>query len=179
MQWYIQAIKNYVNFNGRARRKEYWMYMLFSFIFAIVAMILDIALGIDFRISTPSSFYAHEVSLGYGPIYALVALFHFLPSMSAGIRRLHDSDRTGWWLFFPLLIILFAVFIGLVFVGGGVATKSDSMAGIGVILMALLYLVALGLSITSFVFLCFDGTKGDNRFGPSNKYDLDGNLLTE
>ena len=185
MKWYIQAIKNYVNFNGRARRKEYWMYILFSFVFAIVAMILDIALGIDFKISIYDENlhwnynYKPKVSLGYGPIYVIVSLFHFLPSMSAAIRRLHDSDRTGWWLFSPLLIMLFAVFIGLAFVGSGFAINSDSMAGIGIILMLLLYLAALGITITSFVFLCFDGTKGDNRFGPSNKYDSEGNLLSK
>ena len=183
MSWYIQAIKNYVNFSGRARRKEYWMFFLFTVIFTILAMILDFVLGIDFRISVYDEVahwnynYKPEVSLGYGPIYVIVSLFHWLPTMSAAVRRLHDSDRTGWWFFAPSLIMLTAIFIGAIFIGGGMATNSDSMAITGGILAGVLYLVGIGLGITSFVFLFFDGTKGDNRFGVSHKYDSEGNLL--
>ena len=180
MKWYIQAIKNYANFSGRARRKEYWMFLLFTIIFSIVAMILDMALGIDFKMNAGGyGYYSYEVSLGYGPIYVLVSLFHWLPTMSAAVRRLHDSNRTGWWIFAPTLIMLAAIFIGAIFIGGGMATNSESMAITGGILAGILYLLGIGLGITSFVFLFFDGTKGDNKFGSSNKYDSEGNLLSK
>jgi len=169
MSWYGLAITNYFNFSGRARRKEYWMYLLFSGIFSIVAMILDLVLGIDF------SFY--EQSLGYGPIYIIVSLFHWIPTMSANVRRLHDSDRSGWWLFGPILVMLSALLIGGLFAGLGYSTNSESMAITGIVLGIILYLVGIGLAITQFVFLFFDGTKGDNRFGPSNKYDSEGGQI--
>jgi len=56
MEWYLKVLRNYVGFTGRARRKEYWMFILFNIIFAIAAMILDNALGIAIE------------DVGYGPI---------------------------------------------------------------------------------------------------------------
>ena len=146
MSWYIQAIKNYVNFSGRARRKEYWMFILFMFIFTIVSMFLDLMLGIDFKINMGYDYYVEpiEVSLGYGPIYVIVSLFHWLPSMSAVVRRLHDSDRTGWWFFGPGLVMLGALLIGGMFGGLGYASSSESMIITGVVLGIILYLVAIG-----------------------------------
>tara|TARA_Y100001970_G_scaffold148687_1_gene182633 strand:+ start:749 stop:1261 length:513 start_codon:yes stop_codon:yes gene_type:complete len=170
MSWYGLAITNYFNFNGRARRKEYWMFYLFAIIISIIAMILDIALGIDFTYST---FYGQE-SLYYGPIYTIVALFHIIPMYSITVRRLHDSDRTGWWFFAPVLAIISAVLI---------ITISFTMIAAHYVTMTLLvlaiilYLGAIGVGIAQFVFMFFDGTKGDNRFGPSNKYDSEGELI--
>ena len=149
------------------------MQMLFVTIFYIVAMVLDLVLGIDF------SFYNgyFEQSLGYGPIYIIVSLFHWIPTVSAAVRRLHDSDRSGWWFFGPVLVMLSALLIGGLFAGLGISTNSDSMTIIGIGLGIILYLVGIGLCITQFVFMFFDGTKGDNRFGPSNKYDSEGELI--
>ena len=58
MEWYLKVVRdNYANFEGRARRKEYWMFVLFNIIFAIAAMVLDNILGLAFE------------GIGYGPIY--------------------------------------------------------------------------------------------------------------
>ena len=95
MNWYLKVLKNYVGFSGRARRKEYWMFVLFNIIFAIVALVLDKMLGL-----------ASEKYGGYGPIYALYTLAIFLPSLAVGIRRLHDIGKSGWWTllaFIPLI----------------------------------------------------------------------------
>ena len=73
--------------------------------------------------------------------------------------------------------MLVAVLIGALFGGMGYASGSESMGITGIVLGIILYLVGIGLGITSLVFLFFDGTKGDNRFGPSHKYDSEGNLL--
>ena len=62
MNWYLKVLKQYADFSGRARRKEYWMFVLFNMIFAIVAMILDIVLGIAME------------GIGYGPLYGLYVL---------------------------------------------------------------------------------------------------------
>ena len=173
MSWYGLAITNYFNFNGRARRKEYWMFYLFAIIISIIAMILDIALGIDFTYST---FYGQE-SLYYGPIYTIVALFHIIPMYSITVRRLHDSDRTGWWFFGPILAMLSAVLIFAMMAGMSYSMNIRLLMYIGGIIAIVGYIGSIGVLIASFVFMFFDGTKGDNRFGPSNKYDSEGELI--
>ena len=173
MSWYGLAITNYFNFSGRARRKEYWMFYLFAIIMSIIAMILDIALGIDFTYST---FYGQE-SLYYGPIYTIVVLFHIIPTYSITVRRLHDSDRTGWWFFGPILAIISAVLIVAMMAGMSFSAGTEVPMYIGAIIAVVIYLGAIGVGIAQFVFMFFDGTKGDNRFGPSNKYDSEGELI--
>lgn len=98
MHWYLKVLRNYVGFEGRARRKEYWMFVLFNVIAAIVAMVLDNVLGLA------SSQYA-----GYGPIYGLYLLAVLLPSLAVGVRRLHDTDRSGWWMLLGFVPILGAI----------------------------------------------------------------------
>ena len=173
MSWYGLAITNYFNFSGRARRKEYWMFYLFAIIMSIIAMILDIALGIVFRYST---FYGQE-SLYYGPIYTIVVLFHIIPTYSITVRRLHDSDRTGWWFFAPVLAMLSAILIFVMMAGMSFNAGSEVPMYIGGIIAIIVYLGAVGVLIASFVFMFFDGTKGDNRSGPSNKYNAEGELI--
>jgi len=91
MSWYIKVIKNYVNFNGRARRKEYWMFVLFSFIIAGAIMLLENLLGI-----------ADEYS-GLGVISYLYSFAIILPSFAVIARRLHDIGKSGWWFFIILV----------------------------------------------------------------------------
>lgn len=82
MNYYIDAWKNYVNFEGRARRKAFWMFVLFNFIATIITSTID--------------------SIVFGQnAYVLTSLYNlaiFLPSIAIGIRRLHDIGKTGWWL---------------------------------------------------------------------------------
>tara|TARA_B100002049_G_scaffold184374_1_gene141386 strand:+ start:8067 stop:8408 length:342 start_codon:yes stop_codon:yes gene_type:complete len=78
MNYFLDGVKRYVDFSGRARRKEFWMYFLFYTIFYFVAAIIEELTGNPF----------------ITVIYALVLL---LPTLSIGARRLHDIGRTGWW----------------------------------------------------------------------------------
>lgn len=96
MNWYLAVLKKYAVFSGRARRKEYWMYVLFYVIFAVVAMILDNVLGLA------------SVETGYGPLYGLVALAHIIPSLAAGVRRMHDVGKSGWFLLIPIYSLILA-----------------------------------------------------------------------
>ena len=97
MEWYLKVLKNYVGFSGRARRKEYWMFVLFNIIFAVVAMILDNMLGLASK------------EYGYGPIYGLYALAVFLPGLAVSVRRLHDIGKSGWWLLIALIPLIGAI----------------------------------------------------------------------
>ncbi|MEO8650438.1 MAG: DUF805 domain-containing protein [Acidobacteriota bacterium] len=99
MNWYFEVLKKYAVFSGRARRKEYWLYVLFNTIFAIVAAVLDNVLGLAFR------------DVGYGPIYALYGLLTLIPSLAVGVRRLHDIGKSGWYLLLALIPCVGAIIL--------------------------------------------------------------------
>ena len=103
MEWYLKVVRdNYANFNGRASRQEYWMFILFNIIFGIVAMVADNILGTVFTIGEGS----YSVSMGYGWIYVLYMLAVIIPGIAAAVRRLHDVGKSGWMMlvaFIPLI----------------------------------------------------------------------------
>ena len=103
MSWYLEAIKKYAVFSGRSRRKEYWYFVLFNIIVSIVLGWIDALLG-------TSSSYAAGAGLLSG-IYGLVVL---IPSLAVTVRRLHDTDRSGWWILIAL-VPLIGVIVLLVF----------------------------------------------------------------
>ena len=95
MDWYLDILKNkYAQFTGRARRKEYWYFVLFN-------LLASIALGV---IDGITGTYSDDAGLGLlGGIYALAG---FIPSIAVAMRRLHDTGRSGWWLLLALIPIL-------------------------------------------------------------------------
>jgi len=95
MSWYVMVLKKYVVFEGRARRKEYWYFALISVIISFILGLIDRAIGINIL----------------APIYGLAVL---LPSLGVSVRRLHDTGRSGWWIFINL-IPLIGLIIWLVF----------------------------------------------------------------
>ncbi len=115
MYWYLKVLKNYVGFSGRARRKEYWMYTLFNIIALIIAMVLDRILGLS------------SAESGIGAIYILYALATFLPGLAVGIRRLHDTDKSGWWILLALIPLIGAIVLLVFFVIEG--TPGDNSYG--------------------------------------------------
>jgi uncharacterized membrane protein YhaH (DUF805 family) len=104
---FVDAIKsgfnNYVNFQGRARRSEYWFWVLFTFLLSIVASIIDGVLGIYL-------------------LAGLAMLATILPSIAVGVRRLHDTGRSGFWLFIALIPLVGAIVLIIFYV-------SDSQPG--------------------------------------------------
>ena len=107
MKWFLMALKKYAEFNGRSRRKEYWMFVLFNMIFAIVAMSLDKLLG-----------FADE-NIGYGPIYGVYVLAMFIPGLAVSIRRLHDIDKSGWYYLLVLIPIIGWIWLIVLFATEG------------------------------------------------------------
>src|SRR5690606_11407877 len=106
--WYLKVVKeNYANFKGRARRKEYWMFVLFNIIFAIVAMILDNVLGLAWG------------EVGYGPIYLLYGLAVLIPGLAVAVRRLHDIGKSGWMFLIALIPIIGSIWLLVLFVTEG------------------------------------------------------------
>ena len=91
MEWYTTVLKKYVEFSGRARRKEFWMFTLFNVIISAILSIIDRIIGTD---------YANGSGGLLNTLYTLAVL---LPSIAVGIRRLHDTNRSGWWILIGLI----------------------------------------------------------------------------
>ncbi|AZG98726.1 TPA: DUF805 domain-containing protein [Proteus mirabilis] len=122
MNWYLEVIKNnYANFSGRARRKEYWMFIVVN------TIILAILYGIMF--SSIDSYTGEMSGTGFAAfiIICIYSLATIIPNIAVTVRRFHDQDKSGW-----MVLLSFIPFAG------------------GLIL---------------FIFMCLEGTRGENRFG--------------
>ena len=104
MNWYLQALKNYAIFSGRARRSEFWFFVLFYFIGIFITFFLDGMLG------------TFNEEAGLGLFSGVFLLGHIIPSISVSVRRLHDINKSGWWyllnlvpLIGPLVLLFFAI----------------------------------------------------------------------
>src|SRR3954447_24395234 len=90
VDWAKLPIQKYVDFSGRAPRAEFWWYILAVIVISIVARIIDNILGL------------HVVG-AYGPLALILSLGLLVPNIAVGVRRLHDTNRTGWWLVLPIV----------------------------------------------------------------------------
>ena len=102
MEWYTTVWKKFAQFDGRSRRKEYWMFVLFN---TLICCVLYIP-GLIFR----------ESSLGLGllALYGIYALASLIPSIAVGVRRLHDTNKSGWFMllcFVPIISLVLLVFM--------------------------------------------------------------------
>ena len=102
MSWYLEALKKYAVFSGRSRRREYWYFVLFNIIVGIVLGWIDALLG------TRGSY------AGAGLLSGIYGLAVIIPSLAVTVRRLHDIDRSGWWILIAL-VPLIGVIVLLVF----------------------------------------------------------------
>lgn len=111
MSWYLGVWKKYAVFEGRARRKEYWMFLLFHFLVSVVLAMVDGVLGVFSK------------QAGMGLLTGLYALAAIVPCIALTVRRLHDTDRGGLWIlmsFVPLVGgIVMLVFMLLEGTSGG------------------------------------------------------------
>jgi uncharacterized membrane protein YhaH (DUF805 family) len=155
IDWAKRPIEKYADFTGRAPRAEYWWYVLAVVVACIVVSIIESILGIN------------KMVLGiYGPITVLLLLATLVPSISVGVRRLHDTSRSGWWLlafFIPYVLAL--VLGGSALTGGAARADGASMASLG--LAGLLLALSGIMGIVLLIFYVLPGTPGDNRFGPN------------
>jgi len=151
---FIEAVKTcfskYFDFKGRARRSEYWWFYLFTLIGSIITSVLD----------------AIIFGLEVGLINIVFTLAVMIPTLSAAARRLHDTNRSGWWQIFPLVSILFLIpGILMATVNGG-----SPPGGLSIALIVIGFIAMLVAAIFLIVWLATDGHESDNRFGVSPKY---------
>jgi uncharacterized membrane protein YhaH (DUF805 family) len=105
MEWATLPLKKYAQFSGRSRRKEYWMFVLLQIVVIVGLSIIETILDLSGTV------------LGlYGPLTMLAILALFIPGIAVSIRRLHDTDRSGWWILLglvPLVGLVLIVFMVL------------------------------------------------------------------
>ncbi|MDO6819673.1 DUF805 domain-containing protein [Zobellia sp. 1_MG-2023] len=92
MNWYLKVLQNYAGFEGRARRKEYWMFFLFNILIAYGLQILAIVIDVP-------------ALLFLSVIYSLGVL---IPGIAVGVRRMHDVGKSGWFLLVPIYSLILA-----------------------------------------------------------------------
>ena len=97
LNWFLDAIKKYAVFSGRAGRKEYWSFFFVYLIISIFTSVLDIIIG------------KFDMKSGLGPISGAFYLATLLPALGIAIRRFHDTGRSGWWV-----LIIFVPIVGLI-----------------------------------------------------------------
>lgn len=110
MNWFLVALKKYATFSGRAQRAEYWYFVLFYILIFIGLSFIDGVMGS----------FSSEAGMGF--LGGLLTLGLLIPSIAVGVRRLHDTGRSGWWLLLALIPLVGAIVL-LVF------TVQDSEAG--------------------------------------------------
>ncbi len=103
MRCFMKALRNYADFEGRATRREFWSFLLVWFLLGAIAWLLDA--------SFPR--YTHNFRNGLG-IFELVWFFGLLlPWLAVSVRRLHDADRSGWWVLSAAVPVIYLILMAL------------------------------------------------------------------
>ena len=105
MNWYFKCWQQYADFSGRARRKEYWMFYLFNFLFSVIAGFLDGLFDLKF-------------------LTIIYPLLTFIPGLAVSIRRLHDVGKSGWMWLIVLIPFVGAIWLLILFCINGVPGRN-------------------------------------------------------
>jgi uncharacterized membrane protein YhaH (DUF805 family) len=160
VDWAKRPLQKYADFTGRAPRPEFWWYVLGYVIASVVLMIVESALGMNKMLGQ------------IGPLRALLALALLLPTLAVGARRLHDTNRSGWWQ-----AIAFVPY-GLMVVAGALAVMGAGLLGL-LAMMGIIGIIALVAAIVLIVFWAMPGTPGENRYGAPVSGDSIGVVAAE
>lgn len=142
---------NYANFRDRAARAEYWWWALFAIVVALVAAALDFVI-----------FHGWET----GPFNLVTSLALLLPGLSVTVRRLHDTNRRGWWILLPVIPAILT-FVG--FIAALTANPFNPFNSTGLVLIGVPALLWIAATILLLVWMILPSNPGNNRFGP-NRY---------
>jgi uncharacterized membrane protein YhaH (DUF805 family) len=165
--WALRPLRNYANFSGRASRAEFWWFFLFVMILYLVMWIaLMTTIGVSASSERPPSL-ATIGAFGIAGIFmVLFWLVMLIPALAVQVRRLHDTDRSGWWLgayyllYVAYMVVVFGSFASLTVPSDGSPPSMGGMAALSII-----GLVFFVYAIVLLVFFCLPGTNGANRFG--------------
>ncbi len=112
MDWYLLALKKYTQFSGRSTRQEYWMFLLFNFIFLALSRFIDYMI------------FGSPIKSG-GFFSGLYSFGLFIPSIAIGVRRLHDIGKSGWMLLISLIPFIGAIYIFVLSIRDGDANTNE------------------------------------------------------
>jgi uncharacterized membrane protein YhaH (DUF805 family) len=99
MNWYLEVLKKYAVFSGRARRMEFWMFVLFNFIVVFAFGVIDSLLYLV-------GIVQDLAGITYNVLCGLYSLAVLIPGLAVSVRRLHDTNRSGWWYFINLIPVI-------------------------------------------------------------------------
>ena len=106
MSWYFKVLQKYAVFQGRAHRTEYWMYTLVNFIIAVILIILSAKTGTS-------------ADNGVSVLFIIYQLAIFIPTLAVTVRRLHDTDRSGWWILIGFVPIIGGIWLFILMILSG------------------------------------------------------------
>ena len=155
VDWAKRPLEKYADFSGRAPRAEYWWFVLAIIVAYIVISIVESIIGIN-----------RMVAGVYGPITVLLMLGTLVPSIAVGVRRLHDTNRSGWWILLPIVPYILGMALGGAAMVGAASAGSAMGLGAGMGIASVFLLIGVACAIALLVFYCLPGTVGDNRYGP-------------
>lgn len=151
--YFTYCFRHYADFSGRARRSEYWYFVLFSVLIYIGITILYCIFA-----GSPIDPYTYTYNPGFIMVNGLVALGFFLPSIAVLVRRFHDIGKSGMWVLWFYVAIFACEIIQFILVYAGLAIISIPIS-----------LAIFGISIWVLVLLCKDSQPGANQYGPNPK----------
>jgi len=171
MEWMFMPLRRYADFSGRSRRMEYWSWLLLQVLLAIGYWVLVIAFAGAAVLSgdLTGMFAAGGAVVLVSIIYGLLGLFFLIPGLAVSVRRLHDSNRSGWWLLGPMIpyvLIIFLTFGATAAIGPKPDQATLASLGLGILALTLVMLL---MSLIVIIFMLLDGTPGPNKYGPNPK----------
>lgn len=99
MTWYLEVLKKYAVFGGRAQRKEYWIFLLVNILVMVILTVIEAGMGL------------RDAKSGYGPLSLLYSLAFLCPGIGVTVRRLHDTGHSAWWFLIALVPIVGTVIL--------------------------------------------------------------------
>ncbi len=147
IDWAKRPIQKYADFTGRAPRAEYWWYTLAVIVAAIVISVVEGILGLSNTVGP------------YGLLSLVFMLALLVPGLAVTARRLHDTNRSGWWMLIAVIPYALMAVLGIM-----AATSGSAMGTLAIV--GLFSIVALIGAVVLLVFMVLPGTRGANSYGP-------------
>lgn len=177
MEFMFLPLKRYAEFSGRSRRMEFWMWVLFQCLLGIAFLIAIFGLAGSAIISgsTEQAIASGGSAIAIILLWVVVSLAFFIPNLAVTIRRLHDTDRSGWWI-----MLYWGPYLASVFMTPAMSNAAANGGNFEAMMGASMLFSGASLigSLVLLVFLFLDGTPGSNRYGPDPKGRADaGNVF--
>src|SRR4051812_13203192 len=161
--WALRPLKRYGDFSGRSSRAEFWWFFLFTMLtYLLLAFAVGLAVG-GMSAMGPGNGGLALAAGAFGLMMILYWLALLVPMMAVQVRRLHDTNRSGWWMigYYLLYGTYLLMTVGGLFSAGPNMTAAMRVGG----LSSIVFVVFAVYSVAVLIFFCLPGTKGANRFG--------------